>query len=116
VSDALRVEVASAGIDVVLVEPGGFRTNIWTEMDASVAGRKGSRYESAYRRSLASLKYAEPLMGAPDAVARVIVRALAARRPRPRYLVGYDAQLLALAEPVLPTSVKDLVSRLTLGL
>jgi NAD(P)-dependent dehydrogenase (short-subunit alcohol dehydrogenase family) len=116
VSDALRIEVASAGIDVVLVEPGGFKTNIWGEMEDGLTSRKDSHYAEAYRRSLASLKFAEPLMGAPEAVAAVITRAVTARRPQPRYLVGYDARLLALVEPVLPTALKDLVSRWTLGL
>ena len=116
VSDALRIEVASDGIDVILVEPGGFRTNIWNETEQGVSGREGSRYATAYRRSLASLKFAEPLMGAPESVAAVITRAMSARRPQSRYLVGYDARLLALAEPLVPTALKDLLSRWTLGL
>jgi len=116
VSDALRMEVASAGIDVILVEPGGFKTSIWDENERAVESRKGSRYEGAYRRSLASLKMAEPLMGDPETVARVITKALKARRPQPRYLVGYDARLLAAAEPIIPTALRDLLSRWTLGL
>src|SRR5438034_1992288 len=43
VSDALRVEVAADGIRVILVEPGGFKTAIWDEMERSIADRKGSR-------------------------------------------------------------------------
>jgi NAD(P)-dependent dehydrogenase (short-subunit alcohol dehydrogenase family) len=31
-SDSLRMETASAGIKVVLIEPGGFRTGIWEEV------------------------------------------------------------------------------------
>ncbi|MBW3562865.1 MAG: SDR family NAD(P)-dependent oxidoreductase, partial [Actinobacteria bacterium] len=30
-SDALRMEVARDGIDVVLIEPGGIRTNLWED-------------------------------------------------------------------------------------
>jgi hypothetical protein len=55
-------------------------------------------------------------MGNPSRVARVITRALETRLPRARYLVGYDAQALALVERVTPTSVKDLVTRLGFGL
>ena len=116
VSDALRTEVISAGIHVILVQPGGFKTNIWEENERALATRKRSRYTTAYRRSLSSLKLAEVLMGAPEAVAHVVTRALTARRPQARYLVGYDAQLLALAQPLVPTAVRDLISRWTLGL
>ena len=35
-SDALRVEVTRDGIKVVLVEPGGFKTGIWTELSKDV--------------------------------------------------------------------------------
>src|SRR3954464_14267141 len=43
VSDALRMEVASSGVRVVLVEPGGFKTGIWEDLEADVAAREGSR-------------------------------------------------------------------------
>ena len=49
-------------------------------------------------------------------MARVIARALAARSPRARYLVGPDAQALALVERLAPTALKDRLSRLVLGL
>jgi NAD(P)-dependent dehydrogenase (short-subunit alcohol dehydrogenase family) len=115
-SDALRMEVASAGVSVVLVEPGGFRTGIWEEHARDIARRRDSQYQTAYRRSLESLRWTQALMGDPSAVATVIVRALSARWPSARYLVGYDAQLVTLTDMVLPTALKDRLSRLMLGL
>jgi NAD(P)-dependent dehydrogenase (short-subunit alcohol dehydrogenase family) len=115
-SDALRVEVASTGVKVILVEPGGFKTGIWEDAKRNIAQRRGSRYRTAYRRSLTGMKLSEPLMGNPIDVAAVIATALTARAPRARYLVGYDAQALALTDPFLPTALKDWLSRLTLGL
>ena len=115
-SDALRIEVASAGVAVVLVEPGGFKTGIWDEMKRDVERRQGSRYETAYRRSLESVRWMELLMGDPAGVAAVVGRAMTARSPRARYLVGYDAQLIALTHPVWVTPVKDRIIRLILGL
>lgn len=115
-SDALRVEVASGGVKVVLVEPGGFKTGIWEDMERDVARRGSSRYQEAYRRSHRAMRLGEPLMGDPGRVATVIARALSARAPRARYLVGADAQLLALGNRLTPTPVKDALSRLTLGL
>src|SRR5207302_10097331 len=52
VSDALRVEVAGAGIHVALVEPGGFDTDIWEDANADLAGRDDSPYRTSYERSL----------------------------------------------------------------
>jgi NAD(P)-dependent dehydrogenase (short-subunit alcohol dehydrogenase family) len=115
-SDALRIEVASTGVKVVLVEPGGFKTNIWADAQADVDKRAGSRYDSAYRRSLSAMLLTEPLMGGPAQVGKVISRALTSSRPRARYLVGLDAQAMAMADQLTPTAVKDLVIRLGLGL
>jgi NAD(P)-dependent dehydrogenase (short-subunit alcohol dehydrogenase family) len=115
-SDALRMEVAGDGIDVVLVEPGGIRTGIWDQAEAEMRGRSGSRYADAYERTLAQIRLAQPFMADPSRVARVIARALAARRPRPRYLVGLDARSAAALDRLVPTELKDRVTRLTLGL
>ena len=38
------------------------------------------------------------------------------QRARARYLVGYDAQLISIADQVMPTAVRDRIARLTLGL
>jgi NAD(P)-dependent dehydrogenase (short-subunit alcohol dehydrogenase family) len=117
-SDALRVEVAGAGVRVVLVEPGGFKTGIWDEMERDIERREaaGSRFVSAYRRSLWGQRMFEPLMGQPAACARVIAGALTARFPRSRYLVGLDARALLVADTFTPTLVKDLAMRLGLGI
>src|SRR4051794_11883487 len=116
VSDALRIEVAGAGVKVVLVEPGGFKTAIWEELEGDVERRSDSRFGAAYRRSLQMMKLAEPVMGDPSQVAKVIAGVLSSRAPRARYLVGIDANLLALTDRFTPTMVKDRVTRLGLGI
>lgn len=113
VTDALRAEVAADRVQVVLVEPGGFRTEIWSEQ--SPAAPTG-RYERAYDRSEKVLSASSPLLGDPAHCARVIAGALEARVPRARYLVGPDARLLATVMPLTPAPVKDRLSRLLLGL
>ncbi len=115
-SDAFRMEVASAGIKVVLVEPGGFRTGIWGEVGETATIRAGSAYERAYRRSSTGLRLTEPLMGDPARVAGVAGRALTSRFPSERYLVGLDAVALTLARRYTPTGLRDRVARLGLGL
>lgn len=114
-SDALRMEVAGSGIRVVLVEPGGFRTGIWEETERQIDERAGSRYDGAYRRTLQSTRLTQPIMGDPGQVARVIAGALSGFT-RPRYLVGYDANAIALWSRLTPTEIKDRLQRLVLGL
>jgi NAD(P)-dependent dehydrogenase (short-subunit alcohol dehydrogenase family) len=115
-SDALRIEVGADGIRVIVVEPGSFRTGIWDEAERDMAGRRGSRYEDAYRRTARQLKLTEWIRGHPARVAKTIASALASRYPRPRYRVGLDAQALPFVEALTPTAVKDLLLRRTLGL
>jgi NAD(P)-dependent dehydrogenase (short-subunit alcohol dehydrogenase family) len=100
----------------VLIEPGSVRTGIWEQVDRSAEEHADSRYAGAYRRSAAATRLSQPLMADPASVARVIARALESRSPRARYLVGPDAQALALVERLAPTALKDRVSRLLLGL
>lgn len=88
VSDALRMEVASAGIAVVLVEPGGFG------QDEGVYG------------------WLAPLQSTAESVAAVVAGALTARAPRARYVVGLDAKLNALTAPFTPTLFRDTALRI----
>jgi NAD(P)-dependent dehydrogenase (short-subunit alcohol dehydrogenase family) len=115
-SDALRMEVARDGVRVILVEPGGFKTGIWEETEREIAKREGSRYDNAYRRSLSNTRLFQPLMGDPVRCAKVIGSALTTRLPRTRYLIGYDAQALALWSSLTPTQVKDRIIRAFMSL
>jgi NAD(P)-dependent dehydrogenase (short-subunit alcohol dehydrogenase family) len=115
-TDALRIEVAGDGIHVVLIEPGGFRTNIWEDLQRDLERRAGSRYESAYQRVHGLTALWSPLMGEPESCAKVVARSLQTPFPRPRYLVGVDAKLAAAADQLTPSMVKDRILRLAQGL
>ncbi|MCU1452507.1 MAG: putative oxidoreductase [Acidimicrobiales bacterium] len=117
VSDALRMEVAGSGVRVVLVQPGAFRTSVFDDAARDV-DRRGpdSRYAPGYKRSLDLLRLADPIMGNPETVAKLVARIMRSRAPRARYLVGPDAFAYAAAERVVPTTVWDFVNRRVLGL
>jgi NAD(P)-dependent dehydrogenase (short-subunit alcohol dehydrogenase family) len=116
VSDALRMEVARHNIRVVLIQPGGFDTGIWDNGAAAVARRGASQYATSYARTLQGVNLSRPLMGDPATVARTIAGAATARRPRNRYLVGYDAQLARMYARFVPEQVRDRMARIALGL
>ncbi len=116
VSDALRAEVAGDGVKVVLVEPGLVRTGIWDEADEELGGRAGSQFAASYRRLLTMTRLADPIMADPSRVADAIANAITASSPRPRYLVGYDAQTIAALQAFVPTRIRDRVARTILDL
>jgi hypothetical protein len=62
------------------------------------------------------VRLTQPIMGDPRGCARVIAGAVQSRNPNARYLVGLDAQAVALYERLVPTMVKDRLARVTLGL
>ena len=70
----------------------------------------------AYRRTLTTTRLWQPFMGDPVQSAKAIGTALTTRWPRARYLVGYDAQALALWSSLTPTELKDHIVRLVMSL
>ena len=86
------------------------------QTEREIAKRSGSRYDGAYRRTLTATRVFQPLMGDPARCAKVIAGAVTTRWPRSRYLVGYDAQAVAVWSSLTPTEVKDRVVRLFMSL
>jgi NAD(P)-dependent dehydrogenase (short-subunit alcohol dehydrogenase family) len=114
-SDALRMEVAGDSIHVILIEPGAVETGLWSSAEDDL-DRPGSRYQEAYRRARRGIQLTEPIRASAEQVGKAVAAALLARNPKPRYLVGLDAQWAALLDRLAPTRVSDRVKRLPLGL
>ena len=122
VSDTLRRELLSQGVDVIVIEPGGVKTPIWrkgdelaTELTADLPPEGRRLYGNliaAIRKQTA--KIATETGIEPRVVAEAIGHALTARRPRARYLVGRDAKMRAPAAAVLPDRVMDRIVARTL--
>jgi NAD(P)-dependent dehydrogenase (short-subunit alcohol dehydrogenase family) len=115
ISDAMRLELASSGIAVALVEPGIFRSEMSQEFSAPKSAQ-GSRYATAYERSGSFYGRLGAMMTDAETVARVIAEAVEARSPRARYPVGLDAQFNLLSDPVTPTALRDRALRTFFGL
>ncbi len=104
VGDVFRRELRRWGISVSIVEPGSIATAIWDrgERTADEIGERSPELDSLYGAAIE--KYRGVVKGVaergipPEQVARAIEHALAARRPRTRYLVGLDAKFQARAE------------------
>ena len=114
-SDALRIEVKPFGVDVVLIEPGGIRTD-WGIIAARhlEESSKGTAYENDALRQAHTMQkgYSSTLLAPPEAVTRAIVRAVQARRPRTRYRPGSGAKAIVLLHTLLPARGWDALARL----
>jgi len=115
ISDALRFEVKGFGVDVVTVEPGAIRTNFDQAALASISGAAetdgpyaefnasvGAITKAAYERGVLKL-----FGGPPSAVAKVIEKAITARRPRARYRVTPSAKLMVAQRKVMTDGMWD---------
>jgi NAD(P)-dependent dehydrogenase (short-subunit alcohol dehydrogenase family) len=103
-AESLAYEVDPFGIDVVLIEPGPYRTEIWNSTKWVVPAN------SAYLPWLKRLRQAADRHQAqtsrdPKEVAAVIAKALEARRPRFRYQVGPFAKLDYFLRGKMPTKL-----------
>ncbi|MBI1355658.1 MAG: SDR family NAD(P)-dependent oxidoreductase [Acidobacteria bacterium] len=112
-SDALRFEVAGFGVDVVLIEPGIIRTDFSSAAIRQVPEPSSGPYAAFREAVIRNTRdvYTEgklaKLGGEPDDVARVIERALDARRPKARYRVTASATVLMTLRAVLPDALWD---------
>ncbi|MBE1581836.1 oxidoreductase [Nonomuraea angiospora] len=118
ISDCLRMEVKPFGIDVVVIEPGGVRSE-W----GGVAARKVRDVSgtgpyapqgNAVADSLSS-EANERRLSAPELIADTIVKAVKARRPRTRYAVGFGAKPMIFLHGVLPDRTFDAFMRRVTG-
>lgn len=114
INDALRMELTSWGIHVVLVAPAGIATpavnRLLEDGDAAIArfspaGRQ--HYERSFRAFLATSVARERKGSSPDVVAGAVLKALTARTPRTRYPVGADATALTWLPRLLPAGGLD---------
>lgn len=121
-SDALRMELRSSGIRVVLLEPGSIKTPIWSKGARMNAGLLEALPEyglAAYGPPLKKLGAMNAKLDAdglpPEACAALIERALTIPSPRARYVLGSRAKVQSwLAR--LPDGIKDSIFTGMLGL
>ncbi|WP_136718139.1 SDR family oxidoreductase [Halorientalis salina] len=115
ISDALRSEVESHGVDVVLVEPGPVSTNFEDRANEQLdeAPERSGAYDALYEfyEEQQTVGGASALAVEPERVADVIVEAACSPNPDPRYPVGTFARI-ALLSRFAPDRIRDAVFRL----
>lgn len=102
-AEATAYELEPFGIDIVLIEPGPYRTAIWESTPRFQPA--ASAYRSWVQQVFgAADAHAAAMSRDPKEVALVIARALEARRPRFRYPIGLFARLNHFLRGKVPTT------------
>lgn len=95
ISDCLRLEVKPFGINVVVVEPGGIKTE-WGGIAArrlrevSGSGPYGPQAEAMAESMVGEAN--NKRLSPPQVIADTISKAASASRPKPRYAAGFSAK------------------------
>jgi NAD(P)-dependent dehydrogenase (short-subunit alcohol dehydrogenase family) len=120
-TNALRLEMFPFGIEVILIEPGYIPTGM-QQAAAELTGAykekfQTSAYAKLYAQFMASSKSARAKSKTtPEDCARVMLRAIEAPRPKPRYGVTPLATFVKWGKRILPDSAVDALVRRRLGI
>jgi len=107
-AETLRLEMKPLGVQVVLVEPGSFETDIWSRNAAISAGTQDAQSLNAARIAIWRKRIQD---GKPKDNPQVVADGIAAilNNPRPalRYVFGKDAKMILMLRRLLPWSVYE---------
>lgn len=112
-SDVLRMELEAFNIKVSVIEPGPVATEFFgiagdkVDLNASESGKR------LYHAAIQAIKEIEqqtaPLAWSSERVAGVIIRAMKAKHPHPRYIAATGGNtMLFLMTKLMPTRLRDL--------
>jgi len=108
-SDAMRMELAPFGVEVVLIEPGAIATGFAdrSAQEVSKYQRPDSPYAFVLDRSDEIKDMADRYAVGPEHITKLIERAIATRRPRARYMGPFGYRVLVALIRWLPASWGD---------
>jgi NAD(P)-dependent dehydrogenase (short-subunit alcohol dehydrogenase family) len=112
--DSLRLEVAPTGVDVVIIQPGPIQTGMFDKAVRAAKERFDRLTPAAQQLYRPMLEAAREAARASDrsalpaiAVARTVLKALEARRPRPRSMVLRGDWMFRLVTNLIPDRWRD---------
>ena len=122
-TDSLRMELRPWGISVSIIEPGSIDTRLWEKGQNAgdvLLGKMPPHGRELYDPAVDAVRQAaeKNAQGAipPSAVAKAVVHALTAEKPKTRYVVGTDARIQAVVARLVPDGMKDWLVTREMGL
>lgn len=107
-SDAMRNEVKPFGIDVIVIEPGGIKSE-WGGIAMEHAKRISGK--TAYRDFIAKSEKAftgmKNKVPGPIVIAKLIKKSIEARHPKTRYVGGYLAKPMLFIRKIVSDKIMD---------
>ncbi|CRK84974.1 SDR family oxidoreductase [Neobacillus massiliamazoniensis] len=101
-SESLRLELKPFRIDVSLIEPGSYQTNIWSSVDPMMKNAD-SPYHSYMESILKEIDNGKAEHGNPKEVAKLVAKlATQSKTPNLRYPIGKGTKLNTLLKNILP--------------
>jgi NAD(P)-dependent dehydrogenase (short-subunit alcohol dehydrogenase family) len=91
-SECMRYELSPFGIKTIIIEPGVIKTNFFSSMKVE-RGKPDSPYKDIIDKVYKGIKMMAEMGTPPSEVADMIIKAIEAKEPLPRYVVGNDAQM-----------------------
>lgn len=113
-SDCLRMELEPFNVHVVVIEPGGIKTEWGGIAEQSLLAASGdTAYAHEARRHAEMLAAANEQSSDPMVIADVVIRAVRATRPKTRYVAGFGARPILFLRWLLVDRAFDGFMRLT---
>ena len=91
-SESIRYELGQFGVKIIIIEPGVIKTNFFSSMKIAEP-KPDSPYKEITEKVIMGIKMMAELGTPPSEVATTILNAIKEENPRPRYIVGNDAQM-----------------------